>query len=156
MSKINNVKNRTLTLNKTFDAPIEVVWEAWTRPEHIIQWWAPKGMNIKLIEHDFKVGGRWKYTMPMPDGSEFSSEGNYLEIVEFKKIVTTADFKPMTEGVEMHVLFEQTGTKTNFTFSIIHPSEEYCKQQEKMGFYNGWGSAFDRLGTFVKTLTKIS
>ena len=156
MSEMNDVKNRTLTLNKTFDAPIKVVWEAWTRPEHIIQWWAPKGMSIKLIEHDFKVGGRWKYTMPMPDGTEFSSEGKYLEIVEFKKIVTTADFKPMTEGVEMHVLFEQTGTRTNFTFSIIHPSEEYCKQQEKMGFYNGWGSAFDRLGALVKTLTKIS
>ncbi len=143
-------------MNKTFDAPINVVWESWTRPEHIIQWWAPKGMKIKLIEHDFKVGGKWKYTMPMPDGSEFTSEGTYLEIVEFRKIVTTADFKPMTEGVEMHVLFEEIGEKTNFTFSIIHPSEEYCKQQEKMGFYNGWGSAFERLGTLVNTLNKSS
>lgn len=113
-------------------------------------------MKIKLIEHDFKVGGKWKYTMPMPDGSEFTSEGTYLEIVEFRKIVTTADFKPMTEGVEMHVLFEEIGEKTNFTFSIIHPSEEYCKQQEKMGFYNGWGSAFERLGTLVNTLNKSS
>lgn len=143
-------------MNKTFDAPINVVWESWTRPEHIIQWWAPKGMKIKLIEHDFKVGGKWKYTMPMPDGSEFTSEGTYLEIVEFRKLVTTADFKPMTEGVEMHVLFEEIGEKTNFTFSIIHPSEEYCKQQEKMGFYNGWGSAFERLGTLVNTLNKSS
>ena len=109
-------------------------------------------MKIKVVEHNFRVGGKWKYVMPMPDGNEFISEGEYLEIVEFKKIITTADFKPMTEGVEIQALFEENGDKTNFTFNVIHPTAEYCKQQEKMGFYNGWGSAFDRLETFISTL----
>jgi uncharacterized protein YndB with AHSA1/START domain len=90
----------------------------------------------------------------MPDGSEFISDGEYLEIVEFKKIITTANFKPMTEGVELQVLFEENGDRTNFTFNVVHQTEEYCKQQEKMGFYNGWGTAFDRLEAFVSTLTK--
>ncbi len=146
---MNEANNRTLTLKRTFNVPIKTLWEAWTQPEHIMQWWAPKGMKIIVVEHNFKIGGKWKYTMPMPDGSEFISDGKYLDIVEFKKIVTTADFKPMTEGVEMHVLFEENGDKTNFTFSIIHKTEEYCKQQEKMGFYNGWGSAFERLEKLV-------
>lgn len=153
---MNEANNRTLTLKRTFNAPIKTVWEAWTQPEHVIQWWAPKGMKVTLIEHNFKVGGKWKYSMPMPDGSEFISDGEYLEIVELKKIVTTANFKPMTEGVEMHVLFEENGDTTNFTFSIIHATEEYCKQQEKMGFYNGWGSAFDRLDTLVTKSKKIN
>ncbi len=126
---MNEANNRTLTLKRTFNAPIKTVWEAWTKPEHVIQWWAPKGMKITVIEHNFKIGGKWKYTMPMPDGSEFISDGEYLDIIEFKKIVTTANFKPMTEGVEMHVLFEENGDTTNFTFSIIHATEEYCKQQ---------------------------
>jgi uncharacterized protein YndB with AHSA1/START domain len=147
--KTNDTSNRTLTLKRTFNAPIKTVWEAWTQPEHVMHWWGPKGMKIKVIEHNFKIGGIWKYTMPMPDGNEFISEGKYLEIVEHKKIITTADFKPMTENVEMHVLFEEDGDKTNFTFSVIHQTEEYCKQQEKMGFYNGWGSAFDRLDNLV-------
>jgi uncharacterized protein YndB with AHSA1/START domain len=139
-------KNRTLSLKKTFNAPVKLVWNAWTHPDHIVKWWAPKGMKVNVIEHNFKVGGTWKYTMPMPDGTEFVSEGQYLEIVEFKKIVTTASFKPMTEGVEMRVCFEEEGPdKTSFTFSIIHETEEYCRQQEKMGFYNGWATAFDRL-----------
>ncbi len=153
MSKLNNAENRTLTLKKVFNAPVKLIWDAWTQPDHIVQWWAPKGIKVSVIQHDFRVGGKWKYTMPMPDGTEFISEGKYLEIVEFKKIVTTADFKPMTEGVEMHILFEQIGDSTNFTFSIIHPSEEYCKQQEKMGFYNGWGSAFDRLEASVTSVS---
>ena len=153
---MNEAKNRTLTLKRTFNAPIKLVWKAWTQPEHVINWWGPKGMKIEVVEHDFRVGGKWKYVMPMPDGNEFISDGEYLEIVEFKKIITTANFKPMTEGVEIQALFEENGVKTNFTFNVVHPTEEYCKQQEKMSFYNGWGSAFDRLESFVLLKTRKS
>jgi uncharacterized protein YndB with AHSA1/START domain len=149
---MSNLKNRTLSLEKIFDAPIELVWEAWTNSEHIIKWWAPPGMDLKVIEHDFKVGGKWKYTMPMPDGTQFISEGTYKEIVEMEKIVTSADFRPMTENVELHASFEKLENQTKFTFSVIHETEDYCKQQEKMGFYNGWGSAFDRLESLVINL----
>lgn len=154
MSEKKDSANRTLTIKKVINAPVKLVWEAWTNSDHVVKWWAPNGMKITVVEHDFKVGGKWKYTMPMPDGKLFISEGKYLEIVPFKKIVTTADFKPMTEGVELHVEFEENGDKTNFTFSVIHATEEYCKQQEKMGFYNGWGSAFDRMEVLIKTLNK--
>ncbi len=150
----NDLAKRTLTLKRTIDAPVELVWEAWTEPGHVAQWWGPKGISIKVVEHNFKVGGKWKYTMPMPDGSEFISEGQYSEIVRRQKIITSANFRPMTEGVELRALFEKVGDKTNFTFSVIHPTEEYCSKQEKMGFYNGWGSAFDRLEIFMTTLKK--
>ena len=149
MKKTNEIDNRTLTLSRTFDAPVELVWEAWTRSEHITHWWGPKGMETKVIEHDFKVGGKWHYIMTMPDGNEFIAEGVYAEIVALKKIVTSANFKPMTEGVELQVIFEESGDKTNFTFKVVHPTEEYCKQQEAMGFYNGWGSVFDRLAGYL-------
>lgn len=154
MSETNEMNNRTLTLKRTFSAPIKLVWEAWTQPEHIALWWGPKGMEVKVIEHDFRVGGKWKYTMKMPDGNEFITEGVYSEIVELEKIISSADFKPMTEGVEIQALFEENGDKTKFTFNVVHPTEEYCKQQEKMGFYNGWGSVFDGLETYLNTLVK--
>ena len=154
MSNKNDATNRTLTLKKVIDAPVKLVWEAWTNSGHVMQWWAPPGMKINMVEHNFKVGGKWKYSMPMPDGNLFVSEGTYLEIELFKKIVTSADFKPMTEGVELHVTLEADGDKTNFTFSVIHATEEYCKAQEKMGFYNGWGSAFNRMETLIINLTK--
>ena len=153
MENQNEINSRTLSLKRTFNVPLKLVWEAWTQPEHIVRWWAPKGMKITVIEHNFRVGGKWKYVMPMPDGSEFTSEGVYSVIVEFEKIFSSANFKPMTEGVEIQAFFEANGEdKTNFIFNVVHPTEEYCKQQEKMGFYNGWGSAFDRLETFVTTL----
>ncbi len=145
MSKLNKNENTTVTIKKTFNAPIQLVWEAWTQPEHIVQWWSPKGIETKVIEHNFKVGGKWKYIMPMPDGNEFVAEGKYIEIVKFEKIISTADFRPMTEGVEIQALFTENGNKTDFIFNIVHPTEAYKIQQEKMGILNGWGSVFDRL-----------
>ena len=138
-------KKKTLTIEKVLDAPISLVWDAWTKPEHIANWWGPKGMETKIINHDFEVGGSWKYSMMMPDGNEFIAEGTYAEIEEPNKIITSADFKPMTEGVTMYVLLSESDGKTNFTFHVVHETEEYCKQQEEMGFYNGWGSVFERL-----------
>ena len=82
---MSDLANRTLTIEKTLNAPVQVVWNAWTQAEQIIKWWAPNGMDAKVIEHDFKVGGKWKYSMQMPDGSEFLSEGTYKEIEELKK-----------------------------------------------------------------------
>ena len=153
MNNTNDLTNRTLTLERTFNAPIDLVWEAWTQPDHVAKWWAPHGMDLEVIEHDFSVGGKWKYAMPMPDGNQFISEGVYSEIVPKKKIITTADFKPMTEGVELHIQFEKDGNQTKFTFSVVHETEEYCEQQEEMGFYNGWGSAFERLDKMLNDLT---
>ena len=147
---MSDLNNRTLTIEKTFDAPIELVWEAWTQPEHIAQWWGPKGMKTRIIEHNFVEGGAWEYAMTMPDGKDFIADGVYIEIIELQKIRTSANFKPMTEGVELQVLLKKIGDKTQFTFHVIHETEEYCKQQEKMGFYNGWGSTFERLTSYLQ------
>jgi len=146
------MNNRTVTIERVFDFPIELVWEAWTNPEHIANWWSPKGVKTKIIEHEFSVGGKWKYLMPMPNGSEFTAEGVYKEIVELEKIVSLANFKPMTEGVEIQAIFEDLGGKTGFTFHVVHPTEEYKIQQEKMGILNGWGSVFTRLDELLPDL----
>jgi len=151
MNESDNLNNRTLTLERTFNAPIALVWEAWTKPEHISQWWGPKGMKTEVVKHNFEVGGVWEYAMEMPDGNKFIAEGIYKVIVLIEKIISSADFKPMTTGVEIQSLFEEDGDKTNFTFHCVHATEAYCKQQEKMGFYNGWGSVFDRLDAFVSS-----
>lgn len=152
MNNTNEINSRTVTIKRTLSAPIQLVWEAWTQPEHIINWWGPKGMDTKVIEHDFKVGGQWKYSMLMPDGNEFITDGEYKVIEELKEILSSANFKPMTEGVEIQALFAEAGDKTDFTFNIIHPTEEYRIQQEQMGILNGWGSVFDRLEVVVSGL----
>lgn len=144
--------NRTITLKRTFDAPINLVWEAWTQSEQIAQWWSPKGIKTKVIEHDFIIGGKWKYSMPMPDGQEFIAEGQYTSIVEHEKIISSTNFRPITEGVEIQALFSANGNKTDFTFNVVHPTEEYKIRQEKMGIITGWGSVFARLSELLKKM----
>ncbi|MFY0653539.1 MAG: SRPBCC domain-containing protein [Cyclobacteriaceae bacterium] len=145
-------ENRTISIHRKFNAPIELVWEAWTQSEHIAQWWSPKGIETNVVEHDFRVGGKWKYLMPMPNGQEFTAEGKYIEIVPQERIVSLANFKPMTEGVEIQAIFKADGDKTDFTFNVVHPTEDYKIQQEKMGIMNGWGSVFDRLDELLKNM----
>lgn len=145
------MNDNTITIKRLFEAPIELVWEAWTTAEHIVKWWGPPGVETKIIHHEFKVGGQWKYVMAMPNGHDFIAEGEYSEITPPYKLVTTANFLPMTEGVILEVILSKSGTKTDFTFNVIHKTEAYKLKQEKMGVYNGWGSVFDRLAELLKT-----
>jgi len=154
MTDDNDFLKRTVKIEKTLNAPIELVWEAWTVPEHIVQWWNPRGSDTKIEKHEFKVGGEWKYSMLMPNGHPFIAEGTYLEIIHHELIRSKADFKPMTEGVEIQSVFKSDNNKTLFSFYVIHPTEAYKIQQENMGIKNGWGSVFERLETFLQTLNK--
>lgn len=140
---------RTVTIQRVLHAPIAVVWEAWSNPEHIVKWWNPRGSNTTIEAHEFNVGGKWKYTMMMPNGKPFIAEGTYTEIVHHERICSTADFKPMTEGVVIQSLFESIGDDTAFTFHVVHPTEDYKLRQERMGIQNGWGSVFERLEEFI-------
>lgn len=92
--------------------------------------------------------------MDMPNGGEFISEGVYKTIVKLKETYSTAEFKPMTTGVEIQALFEGDGNQTHFTFNCVHPTEAYKKQQEEMGFFKGWSSTFDRLTEYLQSKGK--
>lgn len=144
-----DIEKRTITIQRTFDAPISLVWGAWTQSEHIANWWGPPGMKMDIVKHDFVVGGDWEYIMRMPDGNPFKSFGTYSRIDAPNIIETSANFIPMTEGVTLVAEFKSAGDKTAFTFKVIHPTEAYAKEQEKMGIYNGWGSVFERLNNYV-------
>ena len=140
---------RTVTIEKVIHVPIEIVWEAWSNPEHIVQQWNPRGSDTTVEQHEFEIGGAWKYVMLMPNGKPFIAEGTYVDIVHHERICSTAAFKPMTEGIEIRSLFKSMGDKTAFTFHIVHPTEDFKIQQERMGIQNGWGSVFTRLEEFV-------
>jgi uncharacterized protein YndB with AHSA1/START domain len=153
MNTQENIENRTLTLQRNIPAPLESVWDAWTQPEHIAQWWGPKGMQVNIAKHDLRIGGQWRYTMEMQDGNIFVSDGTYADIETHKKLVSSADFRPMTIGVVLEVLFKEDGKNTNLEFHVQHPTMAYRKQQEGMGFYKGWDAAFDRLENYLKDLS---
>lgn len=82
----------SILIERVFDAPREVVWEAWTKSEHLMKWWAPEGMTTPGANIDLRVGGTWHYCMRDPQGNDFWATGHFLEIVPMAKLVATDSF----------------------------------------------------------------
>ncbi|GMN11378.1 hypothetical protein MTsPCn9_10150 [Croceitalea sp. MTPC9] len=148
-----NTSINTLSFKRTFHASIDLVWKAYTEPEYISKWWSPQGMETAIVHYNFKAGGAWQYIMKMPNDMEFIAEGKFKEIIPMKKILTEANFKPKTEGVGLEILFEPESNTTQFTLNVIHPTEAYKIQQEKMGVANGWEAALARFAELIWNIT---
>jgi len=152
MSPTPEIEKRTITIIRTLNASRQLVWDAWTQPEHIAQWWAPQGMDLIIVTHNFTVGGNWEYTMKMPNGQDFKTFGTYSRIEAPALLETSANFLPMTENVILRVEFTEVGNTTEMAFHVIHPTEAYARQQESMGIQNGWGGVFNNLAGYLETL----
>ncbi len=120
MEKENNdTANRELCITRMLSAPIDLVWEVWTKPEHIQHWWGPGGFTSTIHKMDVMPGGEWRLTMHGPDGKNYPNKSVFIEIVPFKKIVfqhfnpnyiATIVFEPKEKEtlVDWTVLFETT------------------------------------------------
>jgi uncharacterized protein YndB with AHSA1/START domain len=155
-----------LVLERTLDAPVDLVWEAYTNPEHIKQWFAPKPYEITEIELDLKPGGIFRFRMIGPDGFDtgHGTPGCVLEVVEGKKLAWTSALGPgyrpneMGEGCESFpftavVTFADAGNgKTQYKAVALHKDAADRETHEKMGFHEGWGTVAGQLEEFAKSL----
>ena len=79
--------DREIVISRVFSAPRALVWEAWTKPEHVVKWWGPRGFTTETKRHEFRVGGAWEHTMVGPDGTRFPNKSIFKEIVPQERIV---------------------------------------------------------------------
>ena len=127
--------DREIVLSRVFDAPRELVWQAWTDPEHIGQWFGPKGFTIETHEIDIRVGGRWRFDMIAPDGTVY---GNRMVFLEFRK----PELMVMDHGSDkdndpkrfrVTLTFDEQGDKkTVLTLRQLHPTK--AQRLEGIGF----------------------
>ncbi|RIV68932.1 SRPBCC family protein [Flagellimonas aequoris] len=113
-------ESRSLSISRTLQAPIELVWEVWTTPEHIAQWWGPNGFTNTIQKMDVQEGGEWKLTMHGPDGTNYPNRSIYKEVIPFKKIV----FEHFNPHFITTVHFEAIGQTTIMNWSALFDSEE--------------------------------
>ncbi len=144
-----------LVLERTIDVPPELVWKAWTEPEHIKRWFAPAPWTTVDCEIDLRPGGMFRTTMRSPEGQDFPGAGCFLEIIPGKRIVWTdallPGYRPAPEPFFTAVVqIEPEGKGTKYTAIAIHRDPDARKKHEEMGFHTGWGAALDQLVALMK------
>ena len=157
---------RDLVLERVVDVPRELVWRAWTMPEHIKRWFTPVPWTTVECEIDLRPGGIFRTVMRSPEGQESPNLGCYLEIVEKERLVwttalapgyrpaaSTAAQDPCGVGFFTAVItLESLGKGTKYTALAMHGNEEGRKNHEEMGFRDGWGKALDQLVALARTM----
>jgi len=116
--------DRELLVTRTFDAPVRIVFEAWTNPELFMRWWAPKSMGVPLLscEMDVRTGGKYRLEFGRDSSSSAAFFGKYLEVVPNSKIVWTND--EGEQGAVTTVTFDEQDGKTLVMFSELYPTKE--------------------------------
>src|SRR6188768_1812606 len=108
-----NPKSNEIKLTRVYDAPVRLVWEAWTDPAQVAQWWGPRGFTLTTHSKDLRPGGHWAYTMHGPDGTNYENKTLYHEVEKHTKLVYDHggnDDRPPLFRVT--VLFSPEGDKT--------------------------------------------
>jgi uncharacterized protein YndB with AHSA1/START domain len=143
-----------LVISRIIDAPRERVFEAWTDPELLKQWFAPLPYTTPIAELDVRPGGANLIVMRGPDGNDLPNPGVYLEVVKNERLVITDAYTKAWEPSEkpfmtVIVTFENEGGKTKYTARVRHWTVADRETHEKMGFHQGWSQCADQLAALV-------
>ena len=143
-------RNRELVITRIFDAPQDLVFEVWTEPKHLRNWFGPNDFTLPFCEVDFREGGNYRFCMRSPDDEDHWVWGTYREIVEPERIVFTSDREdlgdtPRSKSV-VTVTFEAVEEKTRFTFrrAIFEFADDCIEHQ------GGWTERLDQLARYVE------
>lgn len=146
-----------LVLERFVDLPPNVMWKAWTQPQHIKEWFCPQPWTISHCDIDLRVGGLFNVTMRSPEGQDFPMSGCYLNIIENQKLVWTDALrehgrpseKPFFTAI---ITFEPHNHGTKYKAVGLHRDIEGRIQHEKMGFHEGWNKCLDQLIKHMKAI----
>lgn len=146
---------REVILRRVFEAPRRLVFEAFTRPEHIRRWWGPRAYAMTVCEMDFRTGGSWRFVQRTPDGEEHPFTGVYKEIAPPERIVQTFIYD--VEGIRDHVAvetitFDERDGRTILTNTVLHPSQQSRDGHIESGMEAGATETMDRLSELVAAM----
>ncbi len=146
---------RELVLTRLIAAPRARIYQAWTDPELLKQWFAPLPYTTPVAELDVRPGGASLVVMRGPDGVDMPNRGVYLEVVENERLVFTdaytAAWEPSAKPFMTVVLtFENEDGRTRYTARVRHWTVADREAHENMGFHQGWGQCADQLAALVE------
>ena len=142
-----------LSATRVFDAPLRLVWEAWTKPEHVSRWLlGPEGWTMPVCEIDLRSGGAWRYVWRKENGREMEMTGVYREVVPMARLVHTERWGPeWPESINAYDFVERAG-RTTVTLTVTYPSKAVRDAAMETGMTRGIDVSFDRLDLMLPTL----
>src|SRR5579863_8228991 len=146
---------RELVVTRTFHCPAHIVFEAWTRPELLQRWWAPKSFGISFIscEADVRTGGTYRFVFRHAASEQpMAFFGRYIEVTPPSRIVWTNE--ESADGAITTVTFEDQGDKTLLVLHELYPSKEALDDAIASGSTSGAGEQFEQLDTLLVTLVR--
>ena len=146
-----------LSFERFVDVPKELIWRAWTQPQHLQPWFCPLPWTTIDCEIDLRPGGLFRTVMQSPEGQEFPNVGCYLEVTQNKRLIFTdtllPGYRPADNPFFTAILeFEKQGKGTHYRATAMHRDEAGRKKHEEMGFQSGWGTVLDQLVEYTKTM----
>jgi uncharacterized protein YndB with AHSA1/START domain len=151
-------EHNALEISRFLAVPRARVWQAWSDPKLLAEWWCPKPWMTEVKAFDFRPGGAFHTFMSGPDGGESDNPGCFLEIVPHEKIIWTsmlsAGWRPAEPWLGITAIFTMAdeGDGTRYTARCLHKDLSDSKKHEEMGFYDGWGTCITQLEAFVQCL----
>lgn len=153
-----NRDERVLILERVFDAPRKMVFEAWSDCEHLKHWWGPRGWTLPVCKMDFRPGGTWHYCMRGPDGEESWGLSVYREIVAPEQLIYTDSFSDeegntvddMPSMLITVEFAEHEADRTKITSRTQFASIEELESVVEMGAIEGMNQTLDRLETYLE------
>jgi uncharacterized protein YndB with AHSA1/START domain len=137
--------NLELVIDRVFNAPRDVVWKAWTDPEQLKQWSAPRGFKIPVSEGELRPGGAWRATMRKPDGEELRLGGEYREIVEPERLVFTHAWYDENGNPGPETLVTVTLTERDGKTAMNFRQTGFSSGDSRDGHAGGWTECFELL-----------
>lgn len=150
-----DTSDREMVISRVYDAPLSLVWKAWTEPAHLAQWWGPDGFSITTLEFDFRPGGIWRFLMHGPDGRDWANRVDFREIVPRQKLVYHHGGEGADKGIQFHVTvtFAQSAGQTTVTMRSQFPTkEELDKVVREYGALEGARQHMANLAAYVPTM----
>lgn len=141
-----------IVITRIFDAPRERVWQAWTDPAQIVQWWGPNGFTNTLQEMDVRAGGIWRHIMHGPDGTNYPNKVVYAEVVPPTRLVYTHadDTEKHACQFRVTVVFEDAGEgKTKMIFTMLFETPELRDATANAGAIEGGEQTMSRLAAYL-------
>lgn len=140
---------RQLILTRMFDARPELVFAAWTKREHLIQWWGPNDFTLPYCEIDFRVGGTYRYCMLSPEGDEHWVWGKFQEIVVPERIVFSWDREDLEGNPRSKSLVTLTFTAEGKKTKLVLRQGVFDFASDCSEHIGGWTECLNRLTDFI-------